>query len=444
MNITKNNLDELNAVVTIEVTKDDYAQNVDKVLEDYRKKASIPGFRKGAVPKSLIQKQYGKTVLWDEINKLLQDNLNKYLTEERIALLGNPIPKMMDEFDFNNEVFTFEYELGLTPEFHLDLSKLNNIVNYKVVADDATVEKQVAYIQKQDGKIIAKNEVEETDDVAGFFKNEEKNINYRTTFPLDIFASADTAKKFIGKKVGDSITLATKGLFEDDHKLMDYLNLSHDDVHGLDVDVTFTIDEVIAHEPATLDQELFDKLFGPKVVTSISELKDKIKESIETQFHPQVDQKFMSDVVANLIEGTKFDLPGEFLTKWIQFTSKEPITIDDAAEEYKKSENGIRYELIETKLITENNLQTTYQELVEYTKANILKQLEQFGQSNLAEEEIQGIVTRLMKNEKEMQRLSQELMSQKLLQLYKQKVSFTTKEVSIDDFHKALYGELNH
>ena len=444
MNITRNNVDALNAIVTVEVAKNDYAEKVNKVLADYRKNAAIKGFRKGTVPMSLIQKQYGKAILLEEVNKLLQDNLNKYLVAEKLDILGNPLPKVTEDFNWDVEDYKFEFELGLAPEFTVDLAAKNNLVQYKIVADDKMLNDQVARIQKQYGKLIAKDTVEEGNDVSGFFTNEEKGINNRTTLSLDTFADKKTAKSFIGKKVGDIVTLKTKGLFDDDHKLMDVLAIGHDDVHGLDIEVTFTIDEVVGHELATLDQELFDKLFGPKVVTSVAELKAKIKEDAEQQFKQQADQKFLNDVTESLIATTKFDLPASFLKKWIQTAGENPMSAEEAEAEYNKSENGLRYQLIEGKVMAENNLQITFEELKDYTSNVIKKQMAQFGQMNPTDEDVQGIVARVMANQDEVKRLSEQVMSEKMLNLFKDKVKAKTKEVSYDDFIKAMYGELNH
>ena len=444
MNITRNNVDALNAIVTVEVAKNDYAEKVNKVLADYRKNAAIKGFRKGTVPMSLIQKQYGKAILLEEVNKLLQDNLNKYLVAEKLDILGNPLPKVTEDFNWDVEDYKFEFELGLAPEFSVDLAAKNNLVQYKIVADDKMLNDQIARIQKQYGKLIAKDTVEEGNDVSGFFTNEEKGINNRTTLSLDTFADKKTAKSFIGKKVGDVVTLKTKGLFDDDHKLMYVLAIGHDDVHGLDIEVTFTIDEVVGHELATLDQELFDKLFGPKVVTSVAELKAKIKEDAEQQFKQQADQKFLNDVTESLIATTKFDLPASFLKKWIQTAGENPMSAEEAEAEYNKSENGLRYQLIEGKVMADNNLQITFEELKDYTSNVIKKQMAQFGQMNPTDEDVQGIVARVMANQDEVKRLSEQVMSEKMLNLFKDKVKAKTKEVSYDDFIKAMYGELKH
>ena len=441
MNITRENVDALNAIVTVAVAKEDYSANVAKILADYRKNANIPGFRKGAVPMSVIQKQYGKAVLLDEVNKLLQKSLNDYLVQEKLDILGNPLPKVTEDFNWDKEDYTFEFELGLAPEFKVDLTAKTKVTRFAIVADETMLNEQIERIQKQYGKLIPQDKVEEGFDVSGTFSNEEKGIENRTTFSLDIFKDKKTAKEFIGKKVGDVVVLNTKGLFDDDHKLMDYLKVSHDDVHGLDVDVNFTIEEINATELAELNQELFDKLFGEGNVKSVEELKAKIKEDAEGQFAQQADQKFLNDVTESLIDNTKFDLPSEFLKKWIQNAGENPLTAEQAEEEYEKSEKGLRYQLIEGKVIVENNLQTTFEELKAFTSDLIKKQMAQFGQVNPTDEEVDGIVARVLSNQDEIKRLSEQIMSEKMINLYKEKVPAKTKEVSYQDFIKEMYGE---
>jgi trigger factor len=441
MNITRSNVDALNAIVTVEVTKEDYAVQVEKVLADYRKNANIPGFRKGAVPMSLIQKQYGKAVLLDEVNKILQNSLNNYLVEEKLDILGNPLPKITEDFNWDTDNYKFEFELGLAPEFKVDLAAKNKITKYTIVADEKMLDEQVERIQKQYGKLISKDKVEEGDDLRGTFSNEEKGINNTVNINLDVFKTKTVAKKFIGKKVGDVVTVSTKGLFDDDHKLMDYLKVDHDGVHGLDIEVNFTVEEINSSEKAELNQELFDKLFGEGKVTSVEELKAKIKEDAEQQFASQSDQKFLNDVTEFLIESTKFDLPAGFLKKWIQTVGENPLTAEQAEEEYAKSENGLRYQLIEGKVIVDNNLQTTFEELKAFTSELIKKQMAQFGQMNPTDADVDGIVARVLSNQEEVKRLSEQIMSEKMVSLFKEKVSAKSKEVSYQDFIKEMYGE---
>ena len=441
MNITREQVDALNAIVTVAVTKEDYADKVQKVLADYRKNANIPGFRKGAVPMSLIQKQYGKAVLLDEVNKILQASLNDYLVEEKLDILGNPLPKVTEDFDWNKDDFSFEFELGLAPEFAVDLDAKSNVTKFDIVADDKMLDEQVARIQKQYGKMISQDKVEEDYTLRGTFSNEEKGIHNSTTITLDIFNDKKTAKKFVGKKVGDVVSLETKGLFDDDHKLMDYLKVSHDDVHGLDITVDFTIEEINAVEKAELNQELFDKLFGEGNVTSVEELKAKIKEDAEAQFAQQADQKFLNDVIESLIDNTKFDLPAVFLKKWIQTVGENPLSTEQAEEEYAKSEKGLRYQLIENKIIASNNLQIQFEDLKAHTAELIKKQMAQFGQLNPTDEEVDGIVARVLSNQEEVKRLSEQVMSEKMLSLFKEKIKAKSKKVNYQEFIKEMYGE---
>ncbi|MGB7395353.1 MAG: trigger factor [Pricia sp.] len=440
MNITKEQIDDLNAVVKVALTKDDYQGKVDKILKDYRKQANIPGFRKGQVPLGLIKKQYGKSVLVDEVNKLLQDNLNKYLTEEKLDVLGNPLPKQQDNFDWNDEELAFEFELGLAPDFEVKLDTKKPITRYKIVADKKMVNEQVERIQKQYGKLVNKNEVAKDDEVTGTFINEAEEIENKTTLELDKIKDKKALKALTGKKVGDTVELKTKGLFKEDHLLSSVLGISQDKAKDLKIEVSFTIEEINERKPAELNQELFDKLFGEGKITSEQEMRERIKEDSEKQFEQQSDQKLLNDVTEYFIDNVKFELPSEFLTKWIQMTGEEPLTEEQANEQYQKSEKGLRYQLIEGKIIRENDIQLQFEELKEFAKGFIRSQMAQFGQLNPQEEELDGIAARVLGNEEEAKRLSEQLMSQKLLNLYKDKANLKTKEVSYDNFIKEVYG----
>lgn len=441
MKITQNNIDALNAVITVSISKEDYVPKVEKVLKNYQKTASIPGFRKGAVPMSLIKKQYGKAILLEEVNKVLQENLNGYLQKEKLDILGNPLPKMTEDFNWDAEDFEFEFEIGLTPKLTIDLESVKDVTRYKIAADDKMLDEQVLRIRKQYGKMIQKDTVENGDDIRGTFTNEEKNIDAPAQITLDIFKDDAARESFIGKKVGDVVTLNTKGLFPDDHQLMDYLKIGHDEVHGLDIAVDFTIEEITTTEPGELTQELFDKLFGEGNVTSVEDLKLRIKEDAENQFSTQADQKFLNDVTASLLKTTKFDLPADFLKKWIQTAGETNLTPEQAEQEYARSENGLRYQLIEGTIMSTNNLQITFEDLKAYTTEVIKKQMAQFGQMNPTEADVEGIVARVLSNQEEVKKLSDQVMSEKMLNLFKEKIATNVKEVTYADFIKESYGE---
>ena len=436
MNITRENIDELNAVVKIDIEKEDYSGKVEKILKDYRKNANIPGFRKGHVPMGMVKKQYGKAVLVDEVNKLLQDALNKYLTEEKLDVLGNPLAKEQEDFNWDSDSFTFEFELGLSPEFEVELETEKPITHYKIVAGEEMIENQVKTIQKQYGKLISKEVAEEGDQVAGTFKNEEEGIENTATVPLDKLKNKD---EFIGAKVGDVLKLKTKDLFEDEHDLMEFLKIDHDKAHGLDIEVEFTVSEINFQEPADLDQELFDKLFGKGEVTSVTELKEKIKEDAGKQFEQQSDQQLLNDISEMLIENTKFDLPKDFLQKWIRTAGEKELSEEEAKEEYEKSEKGLRFQLIEGKLTKKYDLEVKFEDLKAFAKDRVREQMAQFGQTDPEEKELDDIAARILSRQDEVKRLSEQLMNQKLLELYKEKANLEPKEVTYEEFVKEVY-----
>ncbi|HKJ06829.1 MAG TPA: trigger factor [Flavobacteriaceae bacterium] len=439
MNITKENIDTLNAVVKVEISADDYQEKVAKILQDYRKKADIPGFRKGHVPMGMVKKQYGKSVMIDEVNKLLQESLNNYLVEEKLDILGNPLPKMQEDFNWDAEDYAFEFELGLSPEFEVELDTKKKVNQYNIVATEELLDKEVENLQKRFGKLISKEEVEEGVSVTGTFVNEEKEINKKSNIELDDIKGKGNLKKFLGKKVGDVIKLKTKNLFKDDHKLMGALGLNHDAIHDLDIELTFTIEEINVTEPAELNQELFDKIFGKDTVKTEEELRAKIKEDAEKQFQTQADQQLLNDITEYLVESTKFDLPVEFLKKWLAVAGEKPMTAEQASEEFEKSEKGLRYQLIEGKIIKENDLQINYEELKDFAKGFIKEQMAQYGQLNPEEKDLEDIAQRVLSNKDEAKRLQDQLIGKKLLDFYKEKMTFKVKELSYEDFVKEVY-----
>ncbi len=441
MNITRENKNALNAVVKIDIEKNDYSEKVEKILIDYRKSANIPGFRKGQVPLGLIKKQYGKAVLIDEVNKLLQESLGKYLNDEKLDVLGNPLPKQQNDIDWDADAFSFEFEIGLSPEFDIKLNGRKSIKHYTIVADNKMIDDQITNIQKQYGQLISKTEVSNDDEVTGVFFNDEEGIESTTTISLEKIKGKANLKKFIGAKVGDIITVKTKGLFTDDHDLITYLKIYHDKAHDLNVQLTFTVNEINERGLADLDQELFDKLFGKDAIKSVTELKARIKADAEKQFVQQSDQKLLNDVTEYLVENTKFDLPSEFLQKWLQTAGEEPLTELQAKEEYEKSEKSMRYQLIESKLIVDNNLQVNFEELKAFAGEMIKGQMAQFGQLNPSDKEVEDIVARVLSNQDEVKRMSEQLTSQKLLNFYKENANLKVKKLAYDAFVKEVYGK---
>ncbi|MFH6943849.1 trigger factor [Flavobacterium sp. FlaQc-50] len=440
MDIKRVAIDAVNEVIVMNVVHMDYKGQVQKRINEKMPLATVKGFRKGQVPKDLVEKQYGKGIKQEEIQKVVDLALERFVQSERLNLLGTPLAKVNENFDWDAEELTFEYEIGLVPNFEINLEAKNDIVKYIVTADAKLIDGQVERIQKQFGKAIPQEAVVADSDLTGTFSNEENGINNTTTISVATFNKA-AGDKFIGKKVGDVVVVSTKGLFEDDHQLMDYLKVGHDNVHGLDIEVNFTIEAINGAELAELNQDLFDKLFGEGKVASLEDLKAKIKEDAEAQFAQQADQKLLLDVQDFLIESTKFDLPSEFLKKWLQTVGEKKLSAEEAEVEYARSEKGLRFQLIEGKAMAQSNIQITFEDLKAFTTNAIRQQMAQFGQTNPTDEEVQGIVARVLSNQEEVKRLSEQVVAEKLLELFKEKANPTTKEVTYEEFIAASYGE---
>lgn len=441
MEITRIPQEALTETIKIDVQASEYNGQVKKRLNETAAVAAIKGFRKGKVPRAIIEKMYGKSIKVEEVVKLVDQELNRFLQKEQISMLGNPIMLNPTGINWDSEDLTFEYEIGLAPEFTVDFSGTSNLTKYTIKLDDAFLNEHVARIRKQFGERTAVETVENDKELRVTFSNEEAGISNQTNISLDAFANAEVVAAFIGKKVGDVIAVPTKGLFDDDHKLMDFLKVSHDQVHGLDVVVDATIESINAITDATLDQEFFDRLFGADQVHDVEEMKLKIKEDAAEQYARQTESQFVNDVTKYLIENTKFDLPKAFLIKWLAQSNDRDLSLEEAAEEYKRSENGLRYQLIEGKMLSQNNIQVTFDDVKDFASAIIRQQMAQFGNANPTDEEVNGIVMRILSNQDEVRRVSEQVVAQKIRALFAEKTTPKQQEISYDDFIKVMYGE---
>jgi trigger factor len=439
MNITRENVDALNAVVKIDIVAEDYQAKVTELLTERRKKADLPGFRKGQVPMGMIKKQHGTAIVMEQVNKLLQQSLNNYLANQKLEILGNPLPRVPEQFDWDAETLSFEFELGLLPEFTVDLKSKKKVTEYKIIATEELLDEEMKNIQLRYGKVSPLEEATTKANVTGTFVNEDKEINKKGTFLISDLKGKKNAKKVVGAKVGDVIALETKKLFEDDNRLEHLLGVSPEETNTLDIMVSFTVEEITETTPADLDKELFDKLFTNGSVSTAAELRNKIKEDAEIQFNQQGDQQLLNAVTEHLVENTTFDLPAEFLKKWLATATEKPLTAEEATAEFEKSEKSLRYQLIEGKIMKEHKIKLEYPELVTYTKGFIRTQMAQFGNTNPEEKELNDIAGRILQNKEETQKLQAQLMSQKLLTFYKENMNFKTKELSYLEFTKEVY-----
>ena len=441
MQVTRKDIDPLNAEMVINITREDYRQKVDDVLKNYKKTASIPGFRKGHVPMGIIKKQYEKAVIADEVNKLLQQEMDRYIKEEKLDLLGGPLPKNEKAtLDWDSETLDFEFELGLAPKIVADLKVLKKVIRYEITPDDKMIEEQLTYLRKQYGKLVSQKKVEKGFEISAQFQNEAGELDVMGVFSLEDLKAKKAVDAIKAAKVGELLTIATKNFFKEESKAVQILRIDNDKFQSLSGDFSVEIKEINERVLAVLDKELFDKLYAPDTVKNEKELKEKIREGLQAQLAPQADQKLMNDISAQLVAQTKFNLPEAFLKRWLQTSGKEPLDEKGAAEEFENSEKGIRYQLIEGKIIEDNELNLNFEELKAFTAEMVRNQMAQYGQVP-EDKQLDGIVSNVLTNQEETKRLSDQLMQHKLLEFYKEKAPLKVKKLSYDAFVKEAYGK---
>ena len=425
MNITKNTTDKLNAVLTVTVDKADYQEKVVDVLNQYRKTANIKGFRKGQVPMSFVKKQYEQAIIFDTVNELLQKSVSEYINTEKLSILGNPVPVMKD-VDWDAEQLSFDFELGLAPEFDVDLSKVD-VESFKVKVEDEEIQKYVDNFAARFGslKSLAEAEAEAVLKVDAQVEGEEAKPTFVRLEDLK-----DTAA-FIGKKVGDVVEVNSNDIFDTTEEATQQLNT---EVAEGGVNVTYTIKEINKAEKAEVNQELFDKVYGEGTVDSEEAFRNKIKEESENMYSKESDKQIINDVVSKLLDTVKFDLPTEFLTKWLISSNENVSTEEQAKEELAKMDKGLRYQLIEAKIAEKNNVEVNAEEVKEAAFAAIKDQLKMYGQTSIPEETLQQIAMSALQNQEEYNRLSYQVFTDKMLAIFKENVKLNEKEVTFDEF----------
>ncbi|RKW04933.1 MAG: trigger factor [Capnocytophaga sp.] len=440
MKISKEQIDALNAVITLEIDKSDYQGKVEEALNNYRKNASIPGFRKGHVPMGMVKKQYEKAIQADELNKLISESLNKFIEDEKLRLLGQPIPKEEgSDANFLGDHHKFVFEIGLEPEFTVDLSQ--PIDYYDIKVTDKEIDTQIEHLRGHFGTYEVSESISEKSQISGTFFNEAEQVDKFFTFAAkQLGEKAFEALK--GKKVGDQLSLSTKGLFKDPHLLMQALEKPHDVVHDLDIEVTFTIEKIEDQVLADMNEEFFQKVYPD--TTTEADFREKVAKSIKEDFDHSSDVRLLDDATEMLIEKTKFDLPADFLKRWIRATSENPITEEEAAEDYENSEKGLRYQLIEGKIVEQNNLQVSYQEIRDFTENAIRAQMARFGLFEIGKKELDNFVNNTLKERAEVERIHRELTGGKLIEFYKEKANLNKIEIDIDSFIEKFYSHQHH
>ena len=450
MKLTQSKAKDLMATITVELVAADYSEKVDKILKDYRKTADVPGFRKGKTPMAIINKKYRTSVIVEEVNKLLQDELYKHISAEKVRVLGSPMPIDETPIDWENtEDFTFQYEVGLAPEFDVKITAKDKLNYYKIKADAKLVDGYCTDIAKRYGKMSNPEVSVEGDlifcaisqlDVDGSVMS--NGISNEATVAMEYIADAKIKKQFVGVKKDDVLKVNVMKAFTNHSDLGSMLNVSHDALHNLtSEEFQFTVKNINQLAPAELTTELFDKVYGEGKVKDVKEFKAKVQEEAEVQFVGESDRMLKNDIVTYFIEKLKLQMPDDFLKRWLVQTSEQPITMEMLATEYDMYAKSLQWQLIENKILENYEVKVTQEDVLNQTKKLIGSQMKQYGQPEGDDAQLTDIATNILKNEEERKKIYDQIFDERTLVVYKENFKLTEKNVTYDEFVKLASGK---
>ncbi len=445
MEIKTNKEKDLMLTISVEIKAEDYSEKVDISLRNYQKKVQIPGFRKGKTPLGIINKKYRTSVVIEEVNKLIQDELYKYITKQKLRVLGSPMPIVNDSLDWKNDKdFCFQYEVGLAPKFDVKITSKDKLDYYKIKADSKLINNYCNDIAKRYGKMSNPKVSSEGDliycsieqlDVSG--KIISNGIKNDATVSMDYITDLEIRKKFIGLKKDDIVKLNILESFTNRADLLSMLNINQVDIQNLISEVfQFTVKNINRLEPAKLDTVLFDKVYGQGAVKTEKDFKSKVKDEAERQFINESDRMLKNDVVNYFIKKLKLDMPNDFLKRWLVKTSEQPITMEILDKEYDTYSKSLQWQLIENKIIENYKINVSQDDIIAHAKSLIKIQMKQYGQPENDDKQLTEIANNILKNEEEKKKIYNQIFDERTLIVYKQNFKLNEKSISYDDFVK--------
>ncbi|MCF8460278.1 MAG: trigger factor [Flavobacteriales bacterium] len=450
MNITKESIDELNARVTIKLQPADYLPQVDKMLKQHALKAKLPGFRPGKVPVGVVKKMYGPSVLADEVNKMLANKLYEYIGNEKLEILGNPLPsqEVKPVADFENPAdMVFTYDLGLAPKIDLDLGQRFQFDYFKIEATDKDIESSLENIKKRSGEMVEHDTIADNDlvKVQWVELNEDGSIKaggvlHSSSIAIDKL-QGDLKKSIIGKKLTESLTVDYRDFSDNQSDMAAMLAVAKDELHTVNNSFKITIEKIQRLVPAELNEELFKKMYPDGSVTNLDEMKDKIKQDYAAYFENESDKKLKNDIVIELIKNTKVELPDEFLKRWLVTVNEEKSTKAQIDQEYPNYRDGLKWQLIQNKVIRENDIKVTLEDLKVGIRGQLLQQFAYYGMQQADDEMVDGMVEKFLKQESEVRKMNDQLYDQKVMELFRSKANLNEKKVSSEKFYEMLSKE---
>jgi len=460
MNITQESTGELTATIKVHFTEEDYLDKVEKQLKEYQHKANMPGFRPGKVPFGMIKKMYGKAAIAEQIDKLLSDAVAKHIEDNKLQILGNPLPNVEKsptlDLDEQKE-FDFYFDLGLSPEIDPVLDDSVKISEYDITVDDAEIDEQLGHITKKFGNYI-NPEVSATGDmIAGDFAELdgegnilENGISHNSSVFSEHIPTEEMKARFNGLKVGDQLTVNPRELVKNDYELNYLLGIKQAQNENLSSNFSFTVTQISRVEPASIDSELFVKVYPETPDMTEADFRKKIEEDIKANYKQESERKFLTDVQKALIDRCNLTLPDEFLKRYfLEVNEDEKLSPEKIIEDYDKTSDSLRWQLIENSILKKYEIKVVPEDAQEYVKEYFRKYKPQHthedGQDHTEadneeeEKRLDMIAAQVLKNEKEARQIYQVLFDKKLMALYREKLSIETKKLSMKEFVEEAY-----
>ncbi|GAA4510735.1 trigger factor [Sphingobacterium thermophilum] len=440
MNISHQKIDNI-AKITINLAPEDYNPAVDKAIKDQAKKAKLPGFRPGMVPASHIRRTFGKAILFDEINRLINEKISAYITEQKLEVLGQPLPAEGEEdaqynWDFK-DTFNFNYEIGLAPEFEIPFDASAEFTQYDIKADEATLAERIKNLRRSYGK-MTNPEVSEEGDVlyATLKQDKEGGIEKTTSVRTDIIEDAKIKKSLVGLKKDDSVKIDVKKAFQV-ADLARILGITEEEAENLDVTkFELTVKNINRLEEAELNQEFFDKLFAAGEVTTEEQFTAKVKEEVENLFKQTSDQKLRNDMYTFGMDKVDVKFPEEFLKRWLKATNPN-LTEQEIEEGFADFLNNLKWTIIENRIITANNLEIKYDEVVDLAKERIYAQIKMYNfNEEPTEEQLNQFALQLLSDKEQANRLFEEVKALKVFDYLKSNVKINSQEIDYNKFQE--------
>lgn len=440
MDITLDKKSSTEASIKVTLKESDYQPNVEEKVKEYAKKANIKGFRPGKVPAGLVRKMYGKSIVVEEINSILSKSLSEYIKENGIQLIGEPLPNMEKaaQIDWDNQKeFEFDYAIGMVDEFSYDLSKKQKVNSYTIELDKKSLNETLDNVRKQFGTTTNPEVAEAGDSFYGELKQIDGELSNEGLINWDDLDKKEQ-KTFTGAKPGDVIELDIQKAFKDEHTLAHLLDVGHDKAKELKGKFQFTVKNINRTEPAEMNQDFFDKVFGKGIVNNEEEFTNKVKQTVEENYKRETEYFLDKKIKDHYVETTKIEIPQEFLKDWLIRSNEGKVTQEDVDREFDEYVKSLKWDLIKNKIAEDNNVKVENEEVKDKAKSLILQQLGGPGAADQLKDHLDAFADNYLKGEngENYMRIFTEVRDAKILNFIKEQITITDKKVDLEEFKK--------